>query len=74
MTNTTAERDIQLTVGALFLGGSGKGRLHDLGVNAALIAAISLSNIALTVSLCTRVTCGGSLACMHVRMYWEINK
>lgn len=66
--------DVKLTVGALFLGGSGKGRLHGLGVRAAPIAEISLSNMVLTVVLCTRVTCGGSLACMHVRMYCKQKK
>lgn len=68
------ETDIRLTVDALFLGGSGKGRLHDLGVSAAPIAEISFSNMVLTVLLCTRVTCGGSLACMHVRMYCKKNQ
>lgn len=71
--NRRKETDVQLTVGALFLGGSGKGRLHNLGVSAAPIAVISLSNMVLTVLLCTRVTCGGSLACMHVRMYCNNN-
>lgn len=69
--NHRKEADIKLTVGALFLGGSGKGRL---GASAAPIAEVSLSNMALMVVLWTRVTCGGSLACMHVRMYYKEKK
>lgn len=65
----TAPHITELTVGTLLLGGSGKGGLEDLRETTALMAEISLSNMPLTVLVWTRVRCGDSLACMHVRMY-----
>lgn len=56
-------------MGTLLLGGSGKGGLDDLRLTTAPMVEISLSNMAMMVLLLTRVRCGGSLACMHVRMY-----
>lgn len=58
-----------LTVGTLLLGGSGKGGLEDLRDTTAPMVEISFSNMDLMVLVWTRVRCGDSLACMHVRMY-----
>lgn len=51
----TATHVTGLTVGTLLLGGSGKGGLEDLRETTAPIAEISLSNMALTVLVWTRV-------------------
>lgn len=51
------------------MGGSGRGGLEDLRPTTAPMVEISLSNMAWTVLVWTRVRCGDSLACMHVRMY-----
>lgn len=58
-----------LTVGPRLLGGRGKGGLEDLRLTTPPMAEISLSNMALTVLVWTRVRRGDSLACIHVRTY-----
>lgn len=59
----------RLTVGARLFGGSGKGGLDDLRLTTAPMAEISRSNKVWMALWWTSVRCGGSLACMHVRMY-----
>lgn len=56
-------------MGTLLLGGSGNGGLDDLRLTTDEMVDISLSNKALTLLVWTRVRCGDSLACKHVRMY-----
>lgn len=60
---------LELTVGPLLLGGSGRGGLEDLRPTTAPMAEISLSNMALTELMWTRVRWGDSRACMQTRMY-----
>lgn len=65
----------RLTVGALLLGGNGKGSgFKDLWLTTAPMVLISLSNIALMVLMWTMVRLGDSLACMHVRIYCKKEK